>query len=874
MVSPSTIQLTIQKIEHTYTFGATGVKDILPSKLFKVPTVDNQQHPLPEWSKLKTAYETWQYVYQKEWQNRNPNHWMESEAEEEGEGSESIGLKQAEKTLEDRFREWLGQPALKELWEQIRKTIPVTSSLVEVLLACDCGSEDILHHLPWSGSYIDIPEICLVLTVAPQSADAARLESKASPFQPRREIKVLQIIAHDEWDSETQNQLLVHGGYLKALEEKVDRVTVISLTPENYDTPAKLEKAFWQELEAGPDILIFSGHGARNAVTHGEIHFGHGVKIHFSGHENAFREAISNGLQVAIFISCHTYHFARSLVQLGLSHAIAMREKIHVEAGSIFLEHLCECLGQYANLQHAMDHACKHLSQKEEHLSASLIPSRFRHPDAAAFQFEPSVTLQDPLTFPAAFKLWWRAWQPNRREVIALTSMLVLSMVVPVQARLYNGRTGAQAVVRDVTSAMSRPFQSMAPGNLPPVLLVTVDQESVNDARNRFDDFTANPMHRGYLAVLVKQLTQAQAKVVGIDYLFKDPTLHDQQLINAMQKSVQLNQTQFVLAQSEYSKLRPLTKIALPELTISGNIDFFPWEVELTKTSPLNAELLPFAQLLVLLKQVPFPSASPSESGAPRSRLQAQESLRQRLDKKLKSSMNSSNYLSGMQSQPSSWLANILGLQNWIDLSLPPDQIYTKVAAKDLQNQVTNEAFRTQLKKQVVMIIPGGYEKQDSEDLESVSLAVRYWCDLRPIFEWEQTVPLCRDRLTSEQFPLGKAHAYMIYQIQNGHFVYSPHAFWFILLAAVVARWATLMLNDAKVRDQQWFYFKVLLVGCLGYVVLSLGLYLLPGIALPISLPSFLFWFNLFPSVQPLLASRRPTHAEIFCSQDSPANPC
>ncbi|MEC4814045.1 MAG: hypothetical protein SAK29_12345 [Scytonema sp. PMC 1069.18] len=139
-------------------------------------------------------------------------------------------------------------------------------------------------------------------------------------------------------------------------------------------------------------MLFFAGHSNETTFTGGQISIAPNVSISLSEIEKPLTTAINNGLKFAIFNSCDGLSIANKLIDLGLSQVAIMREKIHNRVAGEFFVQFLNALKEYQDVHEALLTASDYLKVEKNltYLSAYLIPSLFRHPNAELFRLQPS----------------------------------------------------------------------------------------------------------------------------------------------------------------------------------------------------------------------------------------------------------------------------------------------------------------------------------------------------------------------------------------------------------------------------------------------------------------------------------------------------
>ncbi|MBD2021369.1 CHASE2 domain-containing protein, partial [Leptolyngbya sp. FACHB-36] len=474
---------------------------------------------------------------------------------------------------------------------------------------------------------------------------------------------------------------------------------------------------------------------------------------------------------------------ATALISLGVSQVAVMRESISDAVAHVFLAQFCHQLAQFQDVHTALLEACRYLAaEKISYPSAYLIPSLFRHPAAPLFRIEPS-----------RLKWLWRQWCPTRKQVIALASLSLVSVMTPVQAFLADNRFATQAIYRTVTHQLP----AAAP---PPVTLLAIDQASIE--RNGIDAYKVKPMDRAYLARLLDRLRQLNVRTIGIDYLLDGSATEDAILATAVRSAVQQN-TQLVFAAQQSENGQPIrvsdrittaTGTQLPlkspnsqeprsssKPILHGDVNIAEWRVMLPPCKPE----CPFAYQLAIAHSPPLPQV---------------RSVR---------------------------------LYPILDFSLPPPQVYTSLAAWDFLERPLDDPTLKNLHQQIVIVAAGGYDQAD--DNFSLPLAVGYW----------------RSRLNesnpSQTFTGGEAHAYAVHHLRSQHLIWAVPDLWMVLIAAVLGKAAALLLLNQS-YSQRRRSIVLFAAGTIvyGWIVLQVFITLL--LQIPWFLPAALIWSYVLPT--------------------------
>jgi CHASE2 domain-containing sensor protein len=709
-------------------------------------------------------------------------------------------LVQAQAKLLDRFHQWLLCPALAAIRRQIAQAaIHSETRGVDVFLTCTPLE---LARLPWETWEIGT-DLGTVGKIRIARTPNNILCESVHPL--RRKVRVLAILGED-------NRLNFTGDW-EVLQQKLSNIAEIRLDKEwkkNEEKDENLEAVLSIICQAiadkrGWDILFFAGHSNETELTGGEISIAPKLSISIREIEPALRQAKQNGLQFAIFNSCNGINIAESLINLGLNQVVVMREPIHNQVAGEFIQQFLESLSEFKDAHEAMQDACEFLQQQEKRIkypSASLIPSIFRHPEAELFRLK---------------QQGWKLWLPSSLEAFSLLTVVIFSLLIPVQEKLLEFRLFAQAIYRFlIQPEFISPLEQKSP-----VLIVQVDQESIKSSPEEFQEIC--PINYSYLAKLLTRLSQLKAHTIGIDYILdqdqKQPENTDK-LAQAVRNSIQQN-TWFVFGavENEEPQLGVSDRIASLNWSLEGDIYFFTQYLELLPNHGSCVESCPFSYLLALIHQLKADSSFPNfmqpnlqNNQFFRSTLfQALETVD--LDQKTQKIYNLKLPLTASFFQ---WLHPI------IDYSFPPTQVYETISAQDL---LTGQV-PPYIDEQVIIIAPGGHPEAglncQGKDNFSLPLAVKFW--------GRDT-----DRITG-----GEIHAYMVHHILRQRFVVAIPDVWMIGLAAIFGKGTLLFLGENLHQRKYWI--RVLKGATVVYILVGLQIYMSPGILIPYFFPLVVFW--------------------------------
>lgn len=712
-------------------------------------------------------------------------------------------LVQAEATLLYEFHRWLRSADLFEIRAKIAQASRSDTPHQPLDLFLTCTPLE-LARFPWEAweigtEFASAGTIRIVRTPANIRTDAGTV------WQRQGRARILAILGDD-----TGLDCQADYAAVQSLARVAD-VQFVGWRPGQTADEAKVQIQAAIADQQGWDILFFAGHSNETLITGGELAIAPHVSMMMSEIAPQLVMAKQRGLKFAIFNSCSGLSIAETLIDLGLSQVAVMREPIHDRVAHAFLMQFLQSLGEHRDVHESLLAACQFLKLERQVTdpSAYLIPSLFRHPDAALFRIE-----------PFGWKQWLKQLAPTRIEAVFLLALGLISWQLPVQNWLLEQRVWMQAIYRDRTQQVdSTPA---------PILLVQIDNKSVTDLGK-----SVSPMDRRYLAQLVDRMVAVNSKVIGIDYLLDRRLGPDDQILA---RSIQTasDRGSLVILTAKRDDDGTWSK-ALPEFAArswQGDLRLLGTRGEYLRLLLTPAEVqntpdavLPLGYLLALAQTL-----TSSEHSTP---LTTQNPLQ----------LTVHLFTPRMLVQPITTFSYGLK-QRWfrpiVDFSMPPTQVYQRISAQEfLQQPIAN---LRQNHPQSLMMIVGGHEGNEptalSGDNFATTAATRYWRDRQTPIDLRQTISG------------GEIHAYVFYNYLNRRLVLPIPDLWLIGVAILLGKGITLILHRAP--PQQW-QVGVLAGATVGYGWLSLQLYLSAAIALPWLLPTVTVWFYV---LSPLIRSK------------------
>ena len=745
---------------------------------------------------LSEAYQRWQTAYDDYYRRLRRG---TLQLDREGDGSQLRGKKKisgairepknwrsdlvtARANLLDTFHQWLLAPELAKIRDAITESaISLTqksgAGWVDVFISCNSLE---IARLPWeTWPFRGIDEESRSKIRIARMAENINSSPTKSLFRP---VRILAIFG----DS-TGLDLSKDKEALKAF-KAVEDVEFDGW--KKGDTRTSWQNRIFPKIaDRHWDILFFAGHSNETPLTGGELGIGPNETITISELRKPLMKAKQNGLQFAIFNSCKGLKIGEALNDMGINQVVVMRYAIHDEVAPEFLKELVEHLDNHKDIHEALIETTAFFEEHPRYTSADLVPSIFRHPESEPFQIQPFG--------------WWAQFKrrlPTKTEGLALAGLCALSLLWPIQDLLLETRVAAQARYRQLTGQLLGRVES-------PLKLIQVDEKSLKAAGIPDSDYW--PIRYDYMAELIDKVSEAGAKVIGIDYVLDQPEenpagLKGTQLLRDAVKAAQDRGTKLVFADgrrpddsSPPSEGRVSDQIINPAQAVDGNINFFQWYVDLLPASVECDETwaCPFAYRLVSL----YPSLNPQNPDPSQLRLPGITSFSEAFFQV--------------------WLHPI------IDFSVPPSQAFERISASEVFG--SNEALQD-LDDALVIIAAGEYEKAG---IREVGLGEE-GTDLFPI---PAALQARREFVERKWLTGGEAHAYMVHHMLTPRLVYPIPDLWLLLPAAWLGKELYLLFFRRGWRRHRWALWGGI-VG--GYSLISLQAYLSAGLLFPIGLPA------------------------------------
>ncbi len=386
---------------------------------------------------------------------------------------------QAANTLGEQFKAWLLSSTFTTIDQPLREELRATDTVRLVIRTTNTD----LHHLPWHlWDMVDrYPQIEIALGT-PTLKRLAKSETQHST------VKILAILGDSSGiDVAADRQLLaaIPGADVTFLVE-----------PQRQQITEQLWEQPW-------DILFFAGHG-RTELGAGKIFINPQESLTLEELKYGLREAVRQGLQLAIFNACDGLGLASALAPLGLPQMILMREPVPDQVAQTFLKYFLDAYVTGASLYLAARQARERLQGLEDRFPcASWLP--------IIYQVNPTLPKRWPqLTIAADTLPSYRSAPGPMVGGLSLMSWLAISAVVTASLGIlrWTGFLQRSELAAYDRLMRQRPAQVVDQGDQR-LLIVEATEEDINTY--------GYPLPDNVLAQAIDQLVPYNPRIIGLD---------------------------------------------------------------------------------------------------------------------------------------------------------------------------------------------------------------------------------------------------------------------------------------------------------------------------------------------------------------------
>jgi CHASE2 domain-containing sensor protein len=381
--------------------------------------------------------------------------------------------------LQRQLNAWLKSASFQNIEQQLRTRLNPRDAIRLIIMAEDAA----LLQLPWHlWQFLDdYPQAEIALS--PPEYSRSMGEPKA---QQQNQVRVLAILGDSQGIDIAEDRRLL---------EQLPHASVCFLVE---PTTQLLTQRLW---EPGWDILFFAGHSSSQG--RGIIQINPQESLTIDQLKYSLRQAIHQGLKLAIFNSCDGLGLARDLSDLHLPQVIVMREPVPDRVAQLFLKQFLTAFSSGKSLYQSVRQAREQLQAIEsEFPCATWLP----------------VICQNPAETPPYWQDWHRGASPRSPQLgkpaiaALLLSTVITTGVVGIVRSLGLLQTAELALYDQFLR--SRPIEPPDPR----LLIVTVTDQDIQaqGAAPRRGSLGDLP-----LTQLLKTLAAANPRVIGLD-IYRD----------------------------------------------------------------------------------------------------------------------------------------------------------------------------------------------------------------------------------------------------------------------------------------------------------------------------------------------------------------
>ncbi|MEO1399854.1 MAG: CHASE2 domain-containing protein [Cyanobacteria bacterium J06635_1] len=393
--------------------------------------------------------------------------------------------RQAADSLGQLFKDWLASPSLVAIDRHLREELSPSDTIRIVIRTTNPQ----LQHLPWH--LWDVVDRYPHAEIALGMPTITRLPNRG-PESPHVSVKILAILGDSAGiDIDADRHLLeaIPGAEVTFLVE-----------PRRQQITDQLWEQPW-------DLLFFAGHGQTDEET-GRIYINPQESLTLEELKYGLRQAVRQGLQLAIFNACDGLGLANALAPLGLPQMILMREPIPDQVAQTFLKYFLDAFVKGESLYLAARKARERLQGLEDRFPcASWLP--------IIFQVEPSVpkNWQQIKLAGDTQNIYATRFQKRGPTVggLSLKALLTVSAIAAASVGLLRWAGGLQRWELQAYDRLIR--QQPAETVTPRLLIVEATEEDINTY--------GYPLPDNVLAQAITMLTPHQPRVIGLD-IFRD----------------------------------------------------------------------------------------------------------------------------------------------------------------------------------------------------------------------------------------------------------------------------------------------------------------------------------------------------------------
>jgi CHASE2 domain-containing sensor protein len=413
---------------------------------------------------------------------------------------------QAAQALSDRLNAWLRSESFRPLREKWLEQLSL-QDCIRVILQSD---HPVIQRLPWQ-----LWDVLERYTQAELALSLPRYERIARPVLSTSRVRILAILGNSQGiDLQSDRAFLEH---------LPDAEVCFLVEPQRQ----MLNDQLWQQSW---DILFFAGHSTSEADnSSGAIRINQTDRLTIEQLKYGLKQAVAQGLSLAIFNSCDGLGLARNLAELQIPQMVVMREPVPDRVAQLFLKSFLSRFAQGQSLYHAVRQAREQLQGLEHQFPcATWLPVICQNPAELPatwqqLQAPPAGELTPKLHPP---KLHRTRSRPRYTDISALTGWLrAASLRIGLGLLVALGVVGLRSI-GSMQAAELMAFDQLV--RLQPsepaderMVVVTIDAQERQLYGADHPDLGWISLSDRTLNQLLQQLEPAEPRLIGID-LYRD----------------------------------------------------------------------------------------------------------------------------------------------------------------------------------------------------------------------------------------------------------------------------------------------------------------------------------------------------------------
>lgn len=281
----------------------------------------------------------------------------------------NVSLTNSSEALKDSINLWLDSEEFRPIRDKLLEKL----SQEDEVLAIFQGDDPLLWRLPWFLWDLFDRNSNVEVALSPSRFEAAPVARE--PKSQKERVQILAILGDSEGIDIEQDRALL-------LEELPDAEVTFLVEPERSHINDRLWERPW-------DILFFAGHSLTEDDATGKIFINEKDSLSVEDLKYALKQAIRQGLKIAIFNSCDGLGLAKELADLHIPQTVVMREPVPDPVAQEFLKNFLKAFSRGKSFYLAVREARERLQGLETRFPrASWLPAIWQNPGARALRWQ------------------------------------------------------------------------------------------------------------------------------------------------------------------------------------------------------------------------------------------------------------------------------------------------------------------------------------------------------------------------------------------------------------------------------------------------------------------------------------------------------